>query len=232
MELERKSFDRIMEQKPRANARSAYILAGGKSSRFGTNKALVQVDGQLLIRKLADELSISGWDVTVVSQSERDYRDLGLRGLQDRIQDSGPLVALATALQDCSERKERWCLVTSCDLVCWNSVWGAQLLKGLSEMPSDGIEHHGTSAYDASSFEHEPQMIGFRSNGFLPFPGLYRTDLLPTIDSLLAGGNRSLRSLHTAISERIRFIEAPETGLPGTFNTQEELKALLKKKQG
>lgn len=73
------------------------ILAGGSSSRMGTDKALVDVAGRPMIEWVADALGAVCSNVVVVGRT--DQID-GLRSLPDtQSQVRGPLAGLATALR-------------------------------------------------------------------------------------------------------------------------------------
>lgn len=82
---------------------SAVILAGGKSSRMGRDKSLLEVDGQPLLARMiqlardmgADELFISG-------RADKDYSAFGAPVLRDNFQNAGPLAGIETALRKSS----------------------------------------------------------------------------------------------------------------------------------
>jgi len=93
---------------------SALILAGGRSRRMGTDKALLRFGGATLIEHVVrqiqprcDELLLS------VGTSDR-YDFLGLPTLRDPVPEQGPLRGIAEGLR--SARHERL-LVLACDLV-------------------------------------------------------------------------------------------------------------------
>jgi molybdopterin-guanine dinucleotide biosynthesis protein A len=78
----------------------AYILAGGKSRRFGSDKALAMVEGRPLIARLADRVRPHVARVTVVAERVDKYAHLGLRTIGDVVAGLGPLGGLRTALED------------------------------------------------------------------------------------------------------------------------------------
>lgn len=88
------------------------VLCGGRSSRFGTDKALALVDGVPMGRLVADALRDAGAD-PVVAVGGTAGPAIGLPVIDDRHPGEGPLGALATVLG--------WAatgivLVTPCDL--------------------------------------------------------------------------------------------------------------------
>ena len=60
-----------------------YILAGGKSSRFGQDKARVQLHGQPLLLHTARMVQAFASSITVVANAVDKYADLGLRTIAD-----------------------------------------------------------------------------------------------------------------------------------------------------
>lgn len=78
---------------------SAVILAGGKSSRYGTNKAFVKVDGIALIERVAEVLRSVFEQIVIVTNSPEDYSHLNMPMHRDVIPGLGPLGGIYTGLQ-------------------------------------------------------------------------------------------------------------------------------------
>lgn len=78
---------------------SAVILAGGKSSRMGRDKAWLEVDGQpLLARQIQLARELGATEVFISGRVDTDYAAFGCRVLQDRFTGAGPLAGIARAL--------------------------------------------------------------------------------------------------------------------------------------
>lgn len=75
-----------------------FILAGGKSGRLGRDKAFLRYRGSPLIELARRCLESAGLPVTVVADSRKRFRSLGLPVLVDRVSGTGPLGAVFTAL--------------------------------------------------------------------------------------------------------------------------------------
>lgn len=73
------------------------VLMGGRSSRFGTDKALADAGGRPLGLRVADALRQGGAD-PVVAVGGRAGSRLGLVTVPDRTADQGPLAGLASIL--------------------------------------------------------------------------------------------------------------------------------------
>jgi molybdenum cofactor guanylyltransferase len=91
----------------------AAILAGGKSRRMGTNKALVHCHGVPMIRRVA-ECALSITDEVILCANDPDlYSFLKLPVVRDRCPGCGPLAGLHSAFL-ASERNH--VLLLACDL--------------------------------------------------------------------------------------------------------------------
>ena len=88
------------------------VLCGGRSSRFGSDKALALVDGVPMGRLVADALRGAGAD-PVIAVGGTAGATLGLPAIEDRSPGEGPLGGLSTVL---SWAATGLVLVTPCDL--------------------------------------------------------------------------------------------------------------------
>lgn len=78
---------------------SAVILAGGKSSRMGRDKAWLEMEGTtLLARQIELVRALGAREVFISGRIGVDYAALGCRVLVDRFQNAGPLAGLESAL--------------------------------------------------------------------------------------------------------------------------------------
>jgi len=103
--------------------RCAAILAGGKSSRMGCDKALIQFDGQLLVRRTARVLSGAFEKVVVVSNSEEVAQAARLTRTEDAYADKGPLAGIEAGLSHFQEPA----FFVACDLPFLNAEFIAFL---------------------------------------------------------------------------------------------------------
>jgi molybdenum cofactor guanylyltransferase len=194
----------------------AYILAGGQSRRFGQNKALVSIGGEVHLARLAGQLRRDGFEVVIVSQRNQDYQALGLRQVFDHDPDAGPLAGVIAALSDCKRQKQKHCWIVTCDLLEWRPEW----LYAYEERKTldVAIESSGASSVAAV----------FDSEGFAPFPGVYAVSVLDTAIESWNAGNRSMKGLHQLLQGRVAKIVIAPGLVPRSFNTQQELADLIK----
>ncbi len=141
-----------------------YILAGGKSHRFGRDKARVELDGQPLLLLVARSLRPAAAVITVVADRPGKYRDLDFETIADRNPGLGPLGGLQAALNHCPGG---WLLCASCDRLGIRPEWLRALLGG---------RRAGAKA------------VLFRSRIWQPLPALYHTSLAPQVDAAIAAG--------------------------------------------
>ncbi len=89
-----------------------FVLAGGKSSRMGSDKGLVMHRGKPMISHILEVLTPLSSSVSLITGNEA-YRQFGYPLIEDEIPEQGPCGGVFTALK--KSRNNR-VLVTACDL--------------------------------------------------------------------------------------------------------------------
>jgi molybdopterin-guanine dinucleotide biosynthesis protein A len=89
------------------------ILAGGKSRRYGENKALVAVEGVPLIERVANVLGSVFHRVVLVTNSPDEYKHLRLPMFEDLVKGLGPLGGILTGLSVITEEAG---FLVACDM--------------------------------------------------------------------------------------------------------------------
>ena len=79
------------------------ILAGGKSSRYGKNKAFVEVDGIRLIERVIRVMSSVFPHLILITNSPHEYAYLQLPMIEDLIKGLGPIGGIFTGLEAISD---------------------------------------------------------------------------------------------------------------------------------
>jgi len=110
---------------------SCVLLAGGKSSRMGTNKALLRFDdGSTVIERIVSRVAPLCSEVLLVTNTPDEYALLGLPMHADAYPGASSLGGIYTGLLHASQPRA---LVLSCDLPLLN----AELLRYLLSLPFD-----------------------------------------------------------------------------------------------
>lgn len=195
-----------------------YILSGGRSRRFGSDKGRMPIDGVPNLLRLHQALAPCFHSVWVVSRSPDDYADLELPIISDQIPDQGPLQGLHTALnhqrslyhpQSAQQLgPSRWIVVGTCDaLTCDPAWWFASVPPPLADI------------------HPQAQAVTWQADSFQPFPGMFSTFLLGTMESMLAAGDRSMQSLKRTLGHHWITLPSPDKSPFEQVNTPEELEA-------
>lgn len=89
-----------------------YILAGGKSSRMGTDKGLVSIDNKSLVEFVIRTVKPLFKNCFIVSKNP-EYNQFELICIQDEVEGIGPAGGIYTAMRHCQSKK---ILIVSCDM--------------------------------------------------------------------------------------------------------------------
>ncbi len=180
-----------------SRSRAGFVLAGGRSSRMGRDKALLVLDGGTLLERIAGEVRRAAGSVTVIGQPAR-YGLLGLPCVADLVEGCGPLGGLYTAL---STTTATWNLVVACDM--------PRVDAGLFAMLFDAAGNCGRLA-----------LVPTTGGGFQPLCAVYHRDLLPAVSAAVA--KKSLK-MHDFVSTIDAYpFHAPDPTVFSNVNTPEE----------
>lgn len=157
---------------------SGYVLAGGQSSRFGADKARMNIDGIPLVRRLCDLVGGFCGGCTVVAASEGKYADLGLPTIADLVPGRGPLSGLHAALHHV---RADFVLLVSCDLAGLRAEWLTTLLDAMRT---------GDRA------------VAFRHDFWEPMPAMYHASIRDEVHHRLVTGTLSMQRLLDDLSAR------------------------------
>jgi molybdopterin-guanine dinucleotide biosynthesis protein A len=156
----------------------SYVLCGGRSRRFGRDKARVEVRGRPLLLHVAHRMDSVASPVTAVAERAGAYEDLGLRTLGDRHPHAGPLAGILVALEDAANHHAQAALIAPTDLLDLPPAWLRLLVQA-----ARGAEPGGRSA-------------AFRGpQGIEPLPLVLDVRAVAEVDRHLNGPDRSIRGL-------------------------------------
>jgi len=160
------------------------ILAGGRSSRMGTDKSFVQVLGRPLIEDILAQAGGLGDETLIVTNRPDDYAYLGVPLFTDVLPDKGALGGLYSALHSATRRHV---LCIACDM----PFVVRPLLDYLIQlMPTaDAVV---------------PRLAGEAE----PFRAIYSRDCLGPIRAALDAGRMRVISFFPEV--RVRFVDETE----------------------
>jgi molybdopterin-guanine dinucleotide biosynthesis protein A len=105
-----------------------YVLAGGGSTRFGSDKALAEIDGKPMVLRMRELLANVTSGVNVVAAPGK-YSNLRVSALTDRWPGEGPLGGIITALRATEKGGVEWNLLVGCDMPFLTREWLNYLIE-------------------------------------------------------------------------------------------------------
>jgi molybdopterin-guanine dinucleotide biosynthesis protein A len=108
---------------------SCAVLAGGRSLRMGTDKALVDFDGLPMLQRVLSEVTELSDDVLVIGDRP-EYHRFGAKVVADTWPNCGALGGIATAL---AVARHEWLFVAACDM----PLLSAGLVRAMAAKPRD-----------------------------------------------------------------------------------------------
>jgi molybdenum cofactor guanylyltransferase len=123
----------------RADKVAGFILAGGRSSRMGRDKAMLEIDGITMIDRAVDLIRRAGVEPVVVGSFGEFPRSIGARVIPDDWPGAGPLGGIATALRN---TEAPWNLVMACDMPYVTREWLEFLMDRACASPQLEEELH------------------------------------------------------------------------------------------
>lgn len=180
----------------------AVLLAGGSSRRMGRCKALLEVDGETLLRRTIRVLDGFG-ELWLSANDPALAQGLPVRLVADNFPGCGPLAGLEAAL---SVTKREALVCVSCDLPHLTEAVPQLLLEALTE------EADAAVCVDSTGRVH-------------PLCGIYRTRVLPVARGLLESDQRRMMAfLHQINCEYIQTKDVLPDAVFCNWNTPEDVK--------
>lgn len=178
------------------------ILAGGKSSRMGSDKGFVDLNGSSFMARIIRVIKPLVNEIIIVSNST-DYDVFKLKRVEDIVKNAGPIAGLYTGLYH-SETENN--LVLSCDVPLINTAVLNKLIeKNDKESDIVQIQSHGKT---------------------MPLIAIYKKRCAPLFMQLLTGGERKLRTLALHMKTKTIDLDARLDQYTRNINTISELNEL------
>ncbi|WP_068497384.1 molybdenum cofactor guanylyltransferase [Paenibacillus kribbensis] len=196
------------------------IVAGGRSSRMGQDKALLQLGGVTVLERIAEVLGQVAGRVIAVTRDTEQYRGLGLETTADLYPGLGPLSGIHAGL---SASKTEWGIVVACDmpfvqpevlhaLLAHATNWAAAQEVASEQRKQQVQGEQGSLAENAllpQPTEPALQAVIASVDGRIhPLLGLYHRSTLPSAEQCLRSGR--LRLIDWLNSLNVRYERAGE----------------------
>jgi molybdenum cofactor guanylyltransferase len=151
-----------------------FVQAGGGSTRFGTDKALVQLDGKTMLQQTGELLSTVCDDVKIVAPAGK-YQGAPWPTVSDRWPGEGPLGGILTGLMTIQrpELDRAWAMQVSCDMPFLTTEFLMYLRDRTSRSTAQVVV---------------PQTV----NGLEPLCACWRADSVAALDAIFASGVRKV----------------------------------------
>lgn len=167
----------------RANI-SGVILAGGKSARMGTDKALLKVGPYSIIEIIAGVFKTLVDEILVVTDRPEKFARYGDKAIKDILPGHGPLGGIHAGLVQAAHPRV---LVAACDM----PFISAPLARFMIELPGD---------YDVVV----PRYRGYAE----PLCAIYGKGCIEVIEQRLSRGQNKITGFYEQV--RVRYVEEEE----------------------
>lgn len=159
---------------------SAIVLAGGKSSRMGTDKASIRLDsGLTLLQSTVDKLATVADEIIVVTDG-RSYPGITTRvkWIKDVLPGAGSLVGLYSGLR---EAGSKYAFAVACDMPFLNTG----LIKYMLSLPHD---------YDI--------LVPRTGHLYEPLHAVYSRSCLQPMEKMIGAGQMKIQDLFDRVAVR------------------------------
>jgi molybdopterin-guanine dinucleotide biosynthesis protein A len=173
-----------------------YILAGGKSRRFGQNKALFVIDGKPIIERVIAAIPPAS-QIFLITNSPAEYVHLALPILPDHYPGCGPLAGIHAGLQ---HSPQEWSFFLACDFPGLQS----SVIKEILAAPRDA-----------------QIVLPATPEGLQPLCALWSKVALPVVENALQNQERRVHSILEKL--QVQIISPSDSQTLFNLNTPQDL---------
>jgi len=188
------------------------VLAGGQSSRMGTDKAMLEIEGKFLLQRVCEVAAFLTSSVYVLTAWPDRYRSALTPECQFLLEYSpgnGPLVALTQGL---TEIAAEWILLLACDLPLLDADIIQNWADRLTEVPPSTLA-----------------VVPYQNARWEPLCGFYRKQSLSSLQRFIEKGGRSFQVWLSQIPTIPIAVGETEAVMLSNCNTLEEFEQLKSK---
>lgn len=178
------------------------VLAGGKSSRMGSDKGLIKIDNKTFVENVIAAMEPLVNEIIIVSNNP-EYDQFGFYRVEDDIKDSGPLAGLYSGLK---YSNSEFNLVLSCDI----PIIKTEILEKLIEVDYKN--------YEVTQIESH--------NKTMPLIAIYQKQCMHKCLELLQQDERRLRVAVNQLKTKTIVIDSEYDPFVKNVNNKEDLKTI------
>lgn len=150
---------------------TAIIMAGGSSTRMGTDKSMLPIKGKPIIEGICERLSGFFEQILISADNKNKFEFLGFEVVPDKIPEQGPLMGIASALEASSNELN---FVVACDI------------------PHIELRHVRRIISEAANSQVDIVVPVAGDGQYEPLFAVYRKSTLKAINKVLASGGRKI----------------------------------------
>src|SRR3990167_5063455 len=176
------------------------ILAGGRNSRIGQNKAFLEIGGKMIIERTIEIYKKIFDEILIITNTPEDYQYLGLKVYTDLIPNRGSLGGIYTGLH---YSKSDYTFFSACDMPFLNEKVIRHIIKGARD-------------YDI--------IVPYYKHRLHPLHAVYSKRCLPIFKEMVEENRLKIKDIISkakASPYKItvkKITNIPETKLPPLFN--------------
>jgi molybdopterin-guanine dinucleotide biosynthesis protein A len=164
---------------------SGFVLAGGRSTRMGRNKALLPFHGMTLVEHVAGIIRQAAGSVTLIGDPVQ-LAHLGLPVVADKLPGAGPAGGIYTALTMTSSD---WNLIAGCDMPAITCDILLDLLRRAAAVSADCVAAAGPDG--------DPE----------PLCAVYHRRCLPAVARSIRDNRLKMKQLLTELDTRLMPVD-------------------------
>jgi molybdopterin-guanine dinucleotide biosynthesis protein A len=150
---------------------TAMIMAGGSSTRMGTDKSMLPIEGRPIIKGICERLSMCFEQILISAGNKDKFEFLGYEVVADKIPGQGPLMGIASALEASSNELN---FAVACDI------------------PYIELRHVRRIIFEAANGEYDIVVPVAEDGQYEPLFAVYRKSALKVIHKVLSSGGRKI----------------------------------------
>jgi molybdopterin-guanine dinucleotide biosynthesis protein A len=171
---------------------TAIIMAGGSSTRMGTDKSMLPINGRPIIEGICERLSRCFEQILISADNKDKFKFLGFEVVPDKIPRQGPLMGIASALEVSTNELN---FVVACDI------------------PHIELRHIRRIISEAVNSQADIVVPVVGDGQYEPLFAVYRKSALKAINEVLSSGGRKISDVFALCNVKKVDIEAGLTNL-------------------